>query len=371
MNEAEQKTLFADLDNERVVHPLTQPEDMLKFLFQGLCGPGHLLASRAEIVRRICSEYADLLSDDERKREERQADCPAFEDRKGSWSLTFPMGSRYLRLSLPAAAENGLNPEQIAAMMQFSDPPADSREEVIRASDLYADRLPPEQGALLRRLSQSLRNPEVLPSHSSVYRTAYAPSYRIISRTFEPLLPVISYIAKRTRDGGIVAIDGPCASGKTTLAARLASVLNARIVHTDDYVVPHRKKTPDRLAVPGGNCDAERLLQEVLVPFSAGRECCVRPYDCHADKLLPGKTLSPGGILILEGSYSLLPAFRELIKAEVFVSAPLEVRLRRLAERESPESLERFKSRWIPLEENYFRAYHLPNPECFRFDTVE
>ena len=65
----------------------------------------------------------------------------------------------------------------------------------------------------------------------------------------------------------LATIDGPCASGKTTLAARLAETLHASVVHTDDYVVPHAQKTADRLAVPGGNCDADRLLREVILPW--------------------------------------------------------------------------------------------------------
>ena len=53
------------------------------------------------------------------------------------------------------------------------------------------------------------------------------------------------------------------------------------------------------------------------------------------------------------------------------MTASLETRLKRLSVRESPESLEQFKKRWIPLEEAYFSAYHLPDPECIRFETGE
>ncbi|MBQ9010168.1 MAG: (d)CMP kinase [Clostridia bacterium] len=350
MNEAERKVLFADLDRERAEHPRIQPENMLKFLFQGILGPGHLLASRAETVRRI---RAEIGQDRPECRED---------------AFISPVG-RYLRLSLPAACAAGLDADMIAALMIGSERPSDSREEVIRACNLYADRLPGEPGEALRKQALRLRDPSFLPSHSEMYRTAYAPSYRLISRAFEPLLPVTAYLAGRVREGGIIAIDGPCASGKSTLADQLAAILGAKVVHTDDYVVPHSRKTPERLAIPGGNCDSERLIQEVLTPFAEGREGCVRPYDCHADALLPGNRLDPGGILILEGSYSLLPAVRQLTRASVFVSATLETRLMRLAVRESPESLERFKTRWIPLEEAYFAAYGLPDADCFVYET--
>ena len=356
MNEIEQNSLFADLDKERIRHPLTQPEDMLKFLFQGILGPGHLMADRETVIRRIETENAAGPEDPDSR--------PVPQDEE--W-LYQTVGERYLRLSLPAAARTGIGASGIAAMMLQSDQPGDSREEVIRACEQYAQGQP--WGDKLRTLSLSLRDNTYLPSHSERYREAYHPSYRILSRSFEPLLPLIAEITERTRDGGIVCIDGPCASGKSTLAERLAMILDAVVVHTDDYVVPHSRKTPERLSVPGGNCDHERLLGEVLEPFAGGRAGIVRPYDCHADKLLPPKELKPGGILILEGSYSLLPSLRSLAKAAVFVTASLETRLKRLSVRESPESLEQFKKRWIPLEEAYFSAYHLPDPECIRFET--
>ena len=62
-------------------------------------------------------------------------------------------------------------------------------------------------------------------------------------------------------------LDGPCASGKTTLAAFLEHAIpNLYIVHMDDYYIPMAQKTPERLSVPGGNADTERLLEEVLLP---------------------------------------------------------------------------------------------------------
>ncbi|MBR0217023.1 MAG: uridine kinase, partial [Clostridia bacterium] len=74
-------------------------------------------------------------------------------------------------------------------------------------------------------------------------------------------------------------LDGPCASGKTTLAAFLEHAIpNLYIVHMDDYYIPMAQKTPERLSVPGGNADKERLLEEVLLPHRAGKDAVVRPY---------------------------------------------------------------------------------------------
>ena len=172
---------------------------------------------------------------------------------------------------------------------------------------------------------------------------------------------------RRLRDGTkrlLVTLDGPCASGKTTLAQRLAEALQADVVHTDDFVVPHARKTAERLALSGGNCDAERLVREVIAPWKQGELVRYRRYDCGRDRLLPPETLPDGDLLILEGSYCNLPAIRSYADLRLFLDAPEETRLARLQKRESPASLRRFREMWIPLENAYFEAYHLPDAGC-------
>ena len=162
----------------------------------------------------------------------------------------------------------------------------------------------------------------------------------------------------------LITIDGPCASGKTTLASELAAQISASVVHTDDYVIPHVQKTAERLKIPGGNCDAERLLREVVIPWTEYQPVRMRRYDCKADILLPEKALPENDVLILEGSYSNLPGIREKADVRIFLDVSREVQEMRLRKREAPESLKRFHDRWIPLEEAYFAAYDLPDPDC-------
>ena len=68
--------------------------------------------------------------------------------------------------------------------------------------------------------------------------------------------------------------------------------------------------------------------------------------------------------LILEGSYCNLPALRAYADLRLFVVTPEEIRNERLQKRESPESLLRFREKWIPLENAYFQAYGLPDEGC-------
>ena len=186
------------------------------------------------------------------------------------------------------------------------------------------------------------------------------------SASRQDILPLISSITGKAGEGKriLVTIDGPCASGKTTLAQMLADAMNCDVIHTDDFVVPHRQKTPERLAVPGGNCDWERLIREVVMPWKNGGEVWYQKYDCHKDRLTQPEPVRSDKLLILEGCYSNLPAIREYADVRIFLTTPEEERYERLSRRETPESLARFQSLWIPLESAYFEAYGLPDPGC-------
>ncbi len=179
-----------------------------------------------------------------------------------------------------------------------------------------------------------------------------------------PCLDALQRITRQRADRVLVTIDGPCATGKTTLAGKLANIFGAALVHTDDYVIPHARKTAERLAIPGGNCDADRLVREVVAPWKQGRAVFYRIYDFRKDRLVPEEKLPDSRILILEGSYCNLPAIRSYADLRIFVTASPAIRLERLKKRESPRSLQMFFDRWIPLEDRYFEAFGLPDPGC-------
>ena len=72
----------------------------------------------------------------------------------------------------------------------------------------------------------------------------------------------------------IVAIDGRCGAGKSTLAQKLARDLGGRVVCADDFFLRPEQRTPERLAEPGGNLDRERMKSDVYkrqeLCFAAG-----------------------------------------------------------------------------------------------------
>ena len=79
----------------------------------------------------------------------------------------------------------------------------------------------------------------------------------------------------------LVAIDGRCAAGKTTLAASLQAQLECNVFPIDDFFLRPEQRTSERLHQPGGNVDYERFLTEVLRPLHDGQAVTYRPYDCH------------------------------------------------------------------------------------------
>ena len=162
----------------------------------------------------------------------------------------------------------------------------------------------------------------------------------------------------REKGRAVIAIDGRCGSGKTTLAGRLAAQWDCTLLHADDFFLRPEQRTPARLAQPGGNFDRERFYAEALAPLLAGRDALYRPYDCHAGCLRPPVAAPLRPVILIEGSYCCHPDLWGCYDLHVFVTAPLDVRLARLARRPGVD-LAGFRTRWIPLEEAYFAAERL------------
>lgn len=324
-------------------YPAMEPMDEVKLLFQARMGCGHLLAEEDAVTERIASEEKALVPD------------PAE-------PLTEPLGGRYMRLNLRRAMADGIRPEWIARMMRNSPAPVSTREDVA-----HDERLSEAARPLARRL---VEEHDWLPGHSASYRAAYAPAYRVIGRAYLPVLPVLSALQRQwDRPRLLVCIDGPCGSGKTTLSRLLAPVIGAGVVSMDDFFLPHGRKTPQRLAQPGGNADWERVLEEFVLPWQAAGHAAYRPYDCHRDDYLPPREVDNPRLAVLEGSYSLIPALGDRADLRVFLTVDPQEQRRRILERNGPEALQGFVSRWIPLEQAYFSAFSLPDDSCLTLDT--
>jgi len=158
----------------------------------------------------------------------------------------------------------------------------------------------------------------------------------------------------QTQERVLIAIDGNCCAGKTTMAACLGDLLHANVFHLDDYFLQPHMRTPERLSQPGGNVDAERFVAEVLLPDSRGETATVRKYDCHEDLLLPPVSVSPSRVVIVEGAYSLHTLLAPYYDLKVFCRIDPALQEARILSRNGADALEVFQTRWIPLENKYF-----------------
>lgn len=192
----------------------------------------------------------------------------------------------------------------------------------------------------------------------------------MIPPCFLPAIGAIETALQRTGGPVIVAVDGRCASGKTTLATLCAGHFeDCNIFHMDDFFLPYEMRTPQRLATPGGNVDHERARAELFEPLSRGQSVTFSRFDCSTGTLEPPKTVPAAKLTIVEGSYSHHPALAGYSSLKLFLTCEPEEQLRRLAAR-CPEKLEDFRTRWIPLEEAYFRAFDIEEHSDLTVDTT-
>ena len=157
------------------------------------------------------------------------------------------------------------------------------------------------------------------------------------------------------RESVILAIDGQCTSGKTTLAARLAEIYDCNVFHMDDFFLRPEQRTPERFAQVGGNVDYERFQAEVLIPLKTGKPFSYRPFDCGTFTLAEPVTVTPSRLTIVEGTYSHHPYFCDPYDLKLRLTVDPQTQRERILQR--PAFLhQRFFELWIPMENAYFEA---------------
>ncbi len=204
--------------------------------------------------------------------------------------------------------------------------------------------------------------------HSAVYREKEKPSYRLVDRELTRILPILESLCQgggTGRNGSemaergvqVVAIDGRCASGKSTMARQLCAITGAGLVHMDDFFLPKELRTLGRLQEPGGNVHYERFLQEVLPQLGRGEAFSYRRFHCGRMELGESRLVPAGRIRVVEGAYSCHPLFGSYMDLRVFSDVSPKEQLARIARRDGGDALEAFRTRWIPMEERYFKAF--------------
>lgn len=178
-------------------------------------------------------------------------------------------------------------------------------------------------------------------------------------KLFQPVVEKINKLLKTKKTPIIIAIDGMCASGKTTLGYYLQNKFDCNIFHMDDFFLQNEQRTEERLAEIGGNVDYERFKKEVIIPILNKKSVIYRPFRCDIRAIEDGKEIGSKRLNIIEGSYSQHPYFGENYQVKIFMRLPQEKQIERIRVRNGNELLEKFISEWIPKENVYFKRYHI------------
>lgn len=169
-----------------------------------------------------------------------------------------------------------------------------------------------------------------------------------------------------------VAVDGPPAAGKTTLADELAAVLRARgryVIRAtvDDFLFPRaRRYRRGEFSAEGCYVDTHdhgSLNRVLLDPLGPGGDRRFRHtvYDHATDTVLsPPPTTAPAdAVLVFDGVFLLRPELVDRWELRVFVSTALDKTVDRAVIRESRVSTRadverRWHERYLPAQRLYF-----------------
>lgn len=155
----------------------------------------------------------------------------------------------------------------------------------------------------------------------------------------------------------LIALDGRCASGKTTIAYKIKEEINCNVIHMDHFFLRPQQRTESRLSQPGGNVDYERFLEEVMAPLKQRKAFSYRVFDCKTMDFAEEISVESKPVTIVEGAYCCHPSLWDYYDVHIFLDVEPQEQLRRIGCRNGEKALAVFRERWIPLEEQYFRAF--------------
>lgn len=177
--------------------------------------------------------------------------------------------------------------------------------------------------------------------------------------SFKQLVDGINKISKK-QSTLLIGIDGCGGSGKSTFADKIKEELsNVTIVHKDDFYFPSSQiiNTNPTKKVIGADFDWKRLLNQVLEPISQEKEGYYQRYDWELDSLTEWNSVPVGGIVIIEGVYSIRKELSDIYDFKIWVDCPREKRLSRGLDRDGEEAREMWENYWMISEDIYLEKY--------------
>ena len=340
-------------------YPQAELQDLFKIIYQSEFGPGHIIEDRKKNFKRLMREFERTGG----TTKENVVDflpprlCRLHLQILNQSTLSIHTLQRFFELSA----------EKSQGTIQAYHEKIESLRELCVDGDLPFDPEKVDQFKAKIDVSSPKR-----VRHSDTYRSAYEPVYRVVSKVFYEVLPLFARIDELMSQRGhvLVAIDGDCAAGKTTLATLLKSVYGCDIIHIDHFFLRPEQRHDARLAEPGGNIDHERFTEEVLNKLKTNKTFSYRPFNCMTGDFDAPISISTKKLTIIEGSYSHHPVLALNYDLKVFLSLPEEVQLARILKRNGDVMYEKFKSTWIPMEKWYAETLNIQKNSDLQFDDL-
>ena len=340
-------------------HPAITTQDILKLCYQATFGAEHLLMDREKAFLYFDKEWQMTPETDE----------PMVEI----------LSCNYARLNLGAWKRAGLPAEWLFRMFfstastPSSATVADLQSRLEQVDALTASaQLPFSKAKWDEACVEYWKMGGGAVHHSEQYRMIEKPAYRLVHRRYLELIPILEKIAHVENEKVrtvTVAIDGRAASGKTTLADKLAVILDTDVIHMDDFFLPPELRSRERLAQAGGNVHYERFATEVVPYLKNNASFDYSIFSCQKMQLDGNRTIRASKWRVIEGSYSHHPELSAYMDVKVFCTVSSEEQRRRILVRNGEQMAEMFAQRWIPMEEKYFSSYKIKDCSDIIIDT--
>jgi len=143
-------------------------EDIVKFVFQGMLGVGHLISSLPDATERLKAEM-DSLGGSE-----------ALDGSEGE-PLIEKISTDWVRLNLRPAKVQGMTAEDIAWYLVRS---AEWGALPFTRQNVYNFCVKAYNTDAMKAAAEKVLDEKYLPRHSEVYRTVYKPAYRVLYKNF-------------------------------------------------------------------------------------------------------------------------------------------------------------------------------------------
>ena len=299
-------------------YPLMEPQDVYKLLYQGEFGSGHAITSKFQALERLLNEME-------------------FTNLNIYQDLYEEVSDNIIRVNLAPYKLYKLDPYYLFdAFIDTSN--------TIKGND----------SLFLEKLKQANIDSYNVGAvhHSKTYVDNYHPHYRIISKKYLTdemrKMQIINFLSQ-IKQKSIIALEGKCGSGKTTITNYLKSILPITVINVDDFFLPKERKTNERLSEIGGNVDYERI-HNLLLKLKENKLKTYQKFNCSNGEYEEVE-FENKKIILLEGVYSYHQNFRNLIDYLIFLDIDNFTQDRRLRSR---SNYQRFIKEWIPLENRYF-----------------